>query len=84
MHHGNSVFELAVVEAVRDQETSVSHSFSDKQELILSSIDAMFEDCLVGLVLVQHPQFGEHYPHEGVEPVEGADERHQEYVGGVA
>ena len=43
----------------------------------------MFEDCLVGLVLVQHPQLREHYPHEGVEPVEGADERHHEYVDGV-
>ena len=82
-HHVDSVFEFGVLEAVRQGEALVPDRFPHQKKLILGSIDAMIEDGVIGLVLVQELEFAEGDPDEGIEPMDQRDRRKQQDIQGM-
>ena len=83
-HHVDSVFEFGVLEAVRQGKALVPDGLPHQEKLILGSIDAMIEDGVIGLILVQELEFAEGNPHERIEPMDQRDGRKQEDIQGMS
>ena len=83
-HHVDSVFEFGVLEAVRQGKALVPDRFPHQEKLIFGSIDAMIENGVIGLVLMQELEFAEGDPDEGIEPMDQRDRRKQEDVQGMS